>query len=952
MTSSMPKLPWALKAAALLWPTPLRAFDPVGEGGRWAELCAQLPWLAALGEPTRALLLQAAQAADGAEAGETVSAALGKAAPYERLEPAHPLGDRRLKPSGGGVGALDRHAVEAAWRDRLASLRQELPTDAGGYARLWWRWAAPRAEPALLDRAPGDAALRDFPAMRRANLAAALVPTLMQGAGALPELVVLQIGPVQSFITAARRTHDLWMGSMFIAWLTLHAAKAVADALGPDALLSPDLRWHPLARVLVKGDTPTIEDGRTLLTAANSNKLHFLCPSEHVDVVARVALQAAAAEWRRIGEAVRQHLNRIGASHSTEWDQSFAAQIDDLLTLSVVSVPWTADALDESGWPVTGGPSGPRNCKVGACPPREPDEGHAVDGSLFARFGDLIERAAAASAAARASAVPPQWSGDLRPKCGVDGEREQMGPRDDEGKDSLKRVADFWADLRKSTPPNAREAGGPELPMLQIGPAEGLSAVSLTRRFAPEAYFGTPTSGCAVAVDRGVRAQRAALRFPSTRSIAAAPYRKLALQRSDGALQRWEEAVDAVTDVLGFGAPGNLIPGLGDLDQKGLSQDGDWLYESRYELAVLEREYPKAVGSSRLPGLVAAAHTRLTELHRAMGTSPEGQPTPYYAVLMLDVDGLGKALTGRHQLFRDAKGAPLRRLYPSVYAAISERLARLAVSVLPEVVNAHLGRVIYCGGDDLLALLPLHTALRCAAALRRAIQHEDALGGALTVSVGIGIGHSITPMRAVIDAARDAERAAKRPLGARCRLHGDNLGVVVQPRSGRPFGLTIPWLAGDNGAVERIEQLVDARFGSQERPPRLNALPKFEQELVALIGPPPLQAPRPKCTAVLAEEPDDEARLRRPGFARGAAWSRESSDALLHRLGVHLGWIEAGGRRSREFEALLELHPEGLPPTPAHLVALLRLARFLRRELPTDDLGELLRVVLPAGGRA
>jgi hypothetical protein len=460
--------------------------------------------------------------------------------------------------------------------------------------------------------------------------------------------------------------------------------------------------------------------------------------------------------------------------------------------------------------------------------------------------------------------------------------------------------------------------------MLQLGAAEGLSAVSLTRRFAPEAYFGDPEA--LLGLDWDKPKDRAALRFPSTRSIAAAPLRALALARAPGALLAWEGAVDRLTAAIGFEAPGNLIPALGAMDEAGCRQDGDWLYPERYAVAVIEKEYPTVAGDRALGALANRAYDELRALHKALGTSPDSQPTPYYAVLMMDVDSLGKALSGRHDAVFGRAGKSPRPLLPSRQAAISERLANLSVFVLPKVVHAHLGRVVYCGGDDLLALLPLHTALRCADALRAAVQSLDGLGPLLTVSVGVGIGHSITPMREVIQAARDAEKRAKQPLGAKVEVHGDHLGVEVRLRSGRPFGLTLPWRPrATDGAVSLVQALVDARFGDSEGAPRLNALPKFEAELAAMLG---------------------------PALDVGAPlWQQPASPQVLHRLGVHLGYLEQGGAHSAIFKQLLAMAPGGARATPAHLVALLRLARFLRRELPTDDLKPLLDVVLPAGSR-
>jgi CRISPR-associated protein Cmr2 len=82
---------------------------------------------------------------------------------------------------------------------------------------------------------------------------------------------------------------------------------------------------------------------------------------------------------------------------------------------------------------------------------------------------------------------------------------------------------------------------------------------------------------------------------------------------------------------------------------------------------------------------------------------PETEPllSPFYAVLLMDGDRLGQLLT---------------ELPESVIAQALDAFTREA----EKIVFAHNGMLIYAGGDDVLALLPLENALACAAALSRA----------------------------------------------------------------------------------------------------------------------------------------------------------------------------------------------------------------------------------------
>ena len=143
-----------------------------------------------------------------------------------------------------------------------------------------------------------------------------------------------------------------------------------------------------------------------------------------------------------------------------------------------------------------------------------------------------------------------------------------------------------------------------------------------------------------------------------------------------------------------------------------------------------------------------------------------------------------------------------RLMTPALHAAISEALARFALKLVRYVIEErHIGRVIYAGGDDVLAFLPLDEALPAARELRALFSGEVRLanpivspqaldlrkqdwvvafgdpectgylrldgeilltmGPTATASIGVAFAHHLQPLDAVLEAARQAERAAK-----------------------------------------------------------------------------------------------------------------------------------------------------------------------------------------------
>ena len=112
----------------------------------------------------------------------------------------------------------------------------------------------------------------------------------------------------------------------------------------------------------------------------------------------------------------------------------------------------------------------------------------------------------------------------------------------------------------------------------------------------------------------------------------------------------------------------------------------------------------------------------------------------YFAILALDGDEMGKWISGAkapkmdHCLSPEAEkfyktnapdflNAP-RALTPSWHLQFSEALGNFSFHCAQRIVEAFDGRLIYAGGDDVLAMLPAKDALSCARALRAAFRGE------------------------------------------------------------------------------------------------------------------------------------------------------------------------------------------------------------------------------------
>jgi CRISPR-associated protein Cmr2 len=148
-----------------------------------------------------------------------------------------------------------------------------------------------------------------------------------------------------------------------------------------------------------------------------------------------------------------------------------------------------------------------------------------------------------------------------------------------------------------------------------------------------------------------------------------------------------------------------------------------------------------------------------------------GEPLPYYAVLLADGDHMGKAIDGLTEL------ADQKRL--------SKELHSFA-STARTIVGEHGGALVYSGGDDVMAFVPVHTVLDCATQLAdefAALLAPFAVPGqtAPTLSTGIVLAHALTPLDQTLAATRSAEKTAK-------AIPGKNaLCVTVEKRGGEPI---------------------------------------------------------------------------------------------------------------------------------------------------------------------
>lgn len=143
------------------------------------------------------------------------------------------------------------------------------------------------------------------------------------------------------------------------------------------------------------------------------------------------------------------------------------------------------------------------------------------------------------------------------------------------------------------------------------------------------------------------------------------------------------------------------------------------------------------------------------------------EPQPYLAILVADGDRMGELIARQEE--------------PETHRQLSRTLDTFAQEAR-KIVQNYYGFMVYSGGDDVLAFLPVNQAIACAQDLSEEFRHH--VRG--TLSAGIAVVHYREPLSISLERARNAEKAAK-------NSGRDALAVALHTRGGAPITVVRKW---------------------------------------------------------------------------------------------------------------------------------------------------------------
>ena len=350
-------------------------------------------------------------------------------------------------------------------------------------------------------------------------------------------------------------------------------------------------------------------------------------------------------------------------------------------------------------------------------------------------------------------------------KCTLCGTREALHRRNARRRD----IRTFWADLAQTL--------GPQF--IQDDGRERLCAVCFTKRLASDILRELVL--------------KESFPFPSTAAFALVTWR---LRLLDSGKPRVKDAVNVFlkaleshgakkADNLFFPPEGMSVPEL-------LKYDGDYFIPESYD-------------GDRLSHLSEGSRTELKDGLRKIQTEARKakivESTTSFAVLSMDGDGMGQLLQKNPDLKRD----------------ISKAMTDFARQV-PGIVERHWGRVVYAGGDDVLALLPPEMALDAAREIRiqftETMRDIPGIKQPPTISAGI----IFAPMTIPLQTAVRRSHYLLEDVAKGHRIHAndgqihekDAFAIEVWDRGGANLRLVKKWDHPDGSSwVDRIYELGD-----------------------------------------------------------------------------------------------------------------------------------------------
>jgi len=610
---------------------------------------------------------------------------------------------------------------------------------------------------ALWNIIPADTRMPDHPLWHHLGMVSAIGSSIQSDSNKETALVVFSITPVQSFIMKARKLRDYWTGSVLLSYLSFTGITQVMEELGPDHVVYPSLQNQSLVDTWLNKKYNLgqyLQDTADIELLKKDSKGIASFPNKFVFICAQ---DDAELLCKKIQERIQNewlHVSNIVKQFISEKTKSGEAlsKLWDSEVETFWKYSWASSKLADL--------DDQNSMKELLSEDKWENEFNAVtefskataDGENNARLYDATHSLIQGVLAAGKMKPTTVKNIQYGKKCPLCGEHEILHDFAATGETS----ASVYKNATDSFWETVRERTNSEDSHAQVGEHEQLCAICAIKRFLPRAIKSYKDE---ILYEVFSNADK----FPSTTEMAYTSY-----------------------------------------------------LES-FKAKHTEAEYKQKVDA----------------LHNADIENTETEnKDKYYAVLLMDGDKMGDLINGKtiearwediiNEKVKLPNDSPIKKvgegskrtMNPALHAMISDSLNNFARYAVQPAIQKAGGRLIYAGGDDVCAVLPLSTALDAADKIRKAYTYSFAKYTAhgaepITVaspdmpSVGMNMGsgakgisisgaivlaHHKEPLREVIsDAHHVLDDCAKEKAGRNA------LAIRLKKRSGGDRDFAFKW---------------------------------------------------------------------------------------------------------------------------------------------------------------
>jgi CRISPR-associated protein Cmr2 len=598
--------------------------------------------------------------------------------------------------------------------------------------------------------------------------------------------LLFTLGPVQSFISNARKTQDLFAGSFLISYLTFVAIKEVIDKYGPTSVVYPDLFKQPLVDWYLefnKGIKLTSSASKSISYPSIPNRFVCIIPETDKEILTDLAKDLELEinnEWKAITDNI---LNEFEIELSEEIVEE---QTKDFPTINWTFLPWKFK--DE---------------EIGI-----DDLDDFIDQEMRIKWKELHNFV--------------KENGEFPPNIGF--LYQLMHSSLEKSLKTVKINKRF--DQTKSSEESSVNCSVCGKNRAFIKP--GIGKLNVGKYISKKEKLCIP---CFVkrALNKYLKSkfgeEYGELSFPSTSEIASANFKEKALKSASKEFKEFTNNLAHFTKGFSSSLP-KLDPIFDDMKIENF--DGELFYEENLNKETLENNNLLKTGINEDKYLMDA----ISSLQKL--TKKIGKPSAYYALIKLDADDMGRWLSAEKlpdieyaynsevwekKLSKDFKeGLKSKRskkiLTPSIHSSISNALRIYSVEFVRNILEEeHLGKVVYSGGDDILGFVNIKDLFSVIRKLRAAFSGnvkvnnrnievdwenntgfvevdgkiKQTMGPNATLSAGVVLAHYKEPLRLVLNKVKEAERLAKREFDK------NSFCIVLIRRSGELRNVISKW---------------------------------------------------------------------------------------------------------------------------------------------------------------